>query len=285
MTHAPMIETAPPLFKKVRPERLGLIAGQGNFPLLLAEAARHRGVEVIAFAIKRLASPEIEKNCARVHWLDIGELQRAFDLFHEEKLRHAVMAGRVPHSVIFRLHTLDKRARKLVVSLGTKQADTILGRTVQEFAGEGIDFIDSSYYLQDLLPAEGVLTNHREPTPTELDDIEFGAEIAKSIAGLDIGQTIVVKNQVVVAVEALEGTNSTILRAGEIAGPGAIVIKVSKPQQDRRFDIPVVGLTTIEKMIEAKISLFAMSANETLFFDQPVAIPLAEKNDICLLAI
>jgi DUF1009 family protein len=273
------------LFKRIRPDRLGLIAGQGNFPLILAEGARRRGVEVIGFAVKNLTSPMIEKIVARTHWLGLGQLQRAIDLFHEENLRYAVMAGRVPQTAIFKLHTLDRRALKIITSLNSKQTDTILGRVVQEFASEEIEFIDSSYYISDMMPKKGLLTNHREPTPQEKADVEFGHRIAKSIAGLDIGQTIVVKSQLVVAVEAMEGTDETILRAGEIAGPGTVIIKVSKPRQDKRFDIPTVGITTIRTMVKAQASLLAMSAKETLFFDQEEAITLAEESNICLLAI
>lgn len=273
------------LFKKVRPERLGLIAGQGNFPLLLAEGARRRGVEVIAFAVKGAADSRIEDMVNRTHWLNIGELQRAIDIFHEEKLQYAVMAGRVPYSTIFKLHTLDSRARKIVATLPTKQTDTILGRAVEEFAKEGIEFIDSSHYISDMIPQKGHLTNHRTPTDEEMADVVFGHKIAKEIAGLDIGQTIVVKDQVVIAVEAVEGTDKTIQRAGELAGPGTRIIKVSKPKQDKRFDIPTIGITTIRHMVQAKATLLAISAKETLFFDQEEAIKLAEENDICIIAI
>lgn len=273
------------LFKKVRPGRLGLIAGQGNFPLLLAEAARRRNVEVVAFAVKKLTSPRIEELAARVHWLALGQLQRAIDLFHEEGLRYAVMAGRVPVTQIFKLHTLDRRALKIITSLKSKQADSILGRVVEEFAAENIEFIDSAHYLSDLLPQRGLLTNHRRPTDQEMADVEFAQGLAKSVAGLDIGQTVVVKSGAVVAVEAMEGTDQTILRAGEVAGPGTVVVKVSKPKQDRRFDVPIVGITTIKHLVRARCAALAMSAGETLFFDQEEAIKMAEENDICLLAI
>ncbi|NUP89591.1 MAG: LpxI family protein [Candidatus Sumerlaeia bacterium] len=273
------------LFKKVRPGRLGLIAGQGNFPLLLAEAARRRNVEVVAFAVKKLTSPRIEELAARVHWLALGQLQRAIDLFHEEGLRYAVMAGRVPVTQIFKLHTLDRRALKIITSLKSKQADSILGRVVEEFAAENIEFIDSAHYLSDLLPQRGLLTNHRRPTDQEMADVEFAQGLAKSVAGLDIGQTVVVKSGAVVAVEAMEGTDQTILRAGEVAGPGTVVVKVSKPKQDRRFDVPIVGITTIKHLVRARCAVLAMSAGETLFFDQEEAIKMAEENDICLLAI
>lgn len=273
------------LFKKVRPDRLGIIAGEGNFPLLLAEGARSRGVEVVGFCVKGLASPKMEDLCARVHWMNLGEFQRAIDTFHQEKLQYAVMAGRVPQTAIFKLHTLDRRALKILGSIATKQTDSILGRVVDEFAKEGIEFIDSSYYLSDLLPQKGVLTNHRKPTDEEMADVVFGHKIAKEIAGLDIGQTIVIKNKVVVAVEAMEGTDKTILRAGELAGAGCVIVKVSKPRQDKRFDIPIVGITTIRNMVRAQASMLAMSAKETLFFDQPEAIALAEEHNICLIAI
>jgi DUF1009 family protein len=273
------------LFKRVRPDRLGLIAGQGNFPLLLAEAARRRGVEVIGFGVKNLTSPKLEEIATRMHWLKLVQLQRLIDLFHEEGLHHAVMAGRVPQSAIFKLHTLDRRALKIITTLRSKQADTILGRLVEEFAAEKIEFIDSSYYLSDLVPKRGLITNHRKPTEQEMADVEFGRTIAKAIAGLDIGQTVIVKSQLVVAVEAMEGTDRAILRAGELAGPGCVIVKVSKPRQDKRFDVPVVGITTIKNMVKAQASLLAMSAGETLFFDQEESIRLAEENNICLIAV
>ncbi|MBN1477447.1 UDP-2,3-diacylglucosamine diphosphatase LpxI [Candidatus Sumerlaeota bacterium] len=273
------------MFKKIRPDRLGVIAGQGNFPLLIAEGARHRGVEVIGFGVRGITSEKIEEICARVHWMGLGQLQRAIDTFHEENLKYAVMAGRFPPTALFKLHKMDRRALRVLTSLGSKQADSLLGRVVQEFASEGIEYIDSSYYLSDMLPKKGVLTNHREPTDQERADVAFGHRIAKEIAGLDIGQTIVVKSQLIVAVEAMEGTDQTILRAGELAGPGTVIIKVSKPRQDRRFDIPVVGITTVKNLVKAQASLLAMSAGETLFFDQEEAIALAEENNICLMAI
>jgi UDP-2,3-diacylglucosamine hydrolase len=195
-----------------------------------------------------------------------------------------MMAGRVPHNSIFQYRHFDARALKLIAKAVNRKADTLLGAVTAELEREGIEVLDSSLFLKSLMPPPGLLTGDRQPTEGEQDDIDFGWPIAKAVAGQDIGQSIVVKGRAVIAVEAMEGTDECIRRAGEVAGPGCIVIKVSKPAQDLRFDIPVIGKTTLKHMVEAGCTALAFSARESLLFDQDEVLRVASENNISILA-
>lgn len=266
------------------PQRLAILAGAGDFPKLIAKAARGQGVDVFVLGIKGFAERDLEALASSMEWLELGQLNRAIELLHKHDIHHLILAGRVPHLSIFQYRHFDWRAVKLLARAANKKADTLLGLLVQEFENEGIHVLDSSMFLKSLMPSPGLLTKARSLTSQESEDIEFGYPIAKAIAGLDIGQTIVVKEKMVIAVEGAEGTDECILRAGNLAGPGCVVVKVSKPKQDFRFDIPVIGLKTVETMSKAGVTALAVSAGETLIFEQDAVLAEADKKGIAIVA-
>lgn len=264
------------------PSRIGLIAGQGDFPLLLAKSAAASGTEVVALCIKGFASEELPPLCYKAHWLELGQLGRAIELLHEENVTALTMAGRVPHNSLFQYRHFDWRAMKLLARAASKRADALLQTVCDEFAREGITVMESSLFLRSLMPQAGLLTPANPPTATQQADLDFGIPIARIIAGQDIGQTIVVKDKLVVAVEGLEGTDKCIARAGELAGEGCVVIKTAKPGQDLRFDIPVIGPGTIKSMRAAGAAVLALSAGRSLVFHRERVIKEAEEAGICV---
>ncbi|HOE97246.1 MAG TPA: UDP-2,3-diacylglucosamine diphosphatase LpxI [Candidatus Sumerlaeota bacterium] len=263
---------------------IGLIAGEGRFPILLAQAARDRGISVTAVGINGITSPELADYVDTMRWVEFGQFNRLIQICHEHNIRQAIMAGRVKHRSIFQISKMDGRGMKLLARSVSRKADDLLGAVTREFAIENIEMLDSTLLLRQCMPPSGLLTPNCPPTQEILDDIEFGKPLANAIAGHDIGQTIVVKQGAVIAVEAMEGTNQTILRAGEIAGEGCVVVKVAKPRQDRRFDVPVLGLTTVKKLIQARGRAIAFPGSQALFFEVEEAVALAESRGITLLA-
>jgi UDP-2,3-diacylglucosamine hydrolase len=280
--------------------KLGLIAGNGRFPFLLLEAARAHGLEVVVAAIKEETDPEIDERAAadagmRVYWLSLGELSKLIETFHEENVTRAVMAGQVKHKQIFSSIRPDWRLAKLLLSLRTKNTDMLLGAIARVLGDEGIELISSTAYLEPLLAQPGVLTE-RAPSEQEQKDIAYGREVARAIAGYDIGQTVVVASQACVAVEAMEGTDATIERAGAIMKTMAAegdastfdrsltIVKVAKPKQDMRFDVPVIGLRTIEAMEQAQATCLSMEAGRTLIFDRDTVLLRANAAGIALVA-
>lgn len=266
------------------PGRIGIIAGQGDFPLLIARAARAAGIEVVALAISGFASPEIDTAADRTEWVELGQVGRTLAILRENDVTAVAMAGRVPHASIFQYRHFDVRAMKLLAKAVTRKADALLGVVTQELEAEGIRVLDSSLFLKSLMPLAGLLTPARPLDERELADADFGFPLARQIAGLDIGQTIVVKELVVVAVEGLEGTDECITRAGQLAGAGCVVVKVSKPGQDLRFDIPIVGRTTLKRMRDAGCSALVISAGESLLFDREEVLRIAAEADIAIVA-
>ena len=264
--------------------RIGLIAGEGDFPILIARAARAANVAVTVIAITGFASPDLEQEADGTHWVELGQVSKVLTILKEHNIQAVTMAGRVPHSSIFQYRHFDARAVKMLARALNRKADSLLGVVTRELGKEGIEVMDSSMFLKSLMSAEGLLTPQRPLTDREAADVQFGMPLAKAIAGLDVGQTIVVKELMVVAVEGLEGTDACITRAGELAGPGCVVIKVSKPQQDLRFDIPIIGRTTLKKMKAAQCSAIAFSAGETLLFDRDEVLALAQEGNIAVLA-
>lgn len=262
---------------------LGLIAGNGRFPLLLAEEAKRRGRSVVAVAIKEETDPALEKLVDACHWLNLGQIKKTIQLLHDAGVKEAVMAGQVKHVRIFDLRHLDFTAVKLFASLKDRKTDTILGAVADEFAKSGITFQPSTAYLQNLLAAEGVLTR-RSPTAEQNADIVFGLETAKAVGGLDLGQTVCVKDRAVLAVEAIEGTDECIRRAGRYA-EGFVVAKTAKPRQDVRFDVPVVGIRTLEALKEAKAAVLAVEAGKTLFFDKEEFLKGADAAGLVVLGV
>jgi UDP-2,3-diacylglucosamine hydrolase len=264
------------------PARWGLIAGNGRFPFLVLEAARSQDIDMAVIALREEASPDLAGVARRLHWVSLGELGRALDLLHREGVTHAVMAGQVKHNKIFSSIRPDWRLAKLLFSLPRKNTDSLIGAVARVLQSEGIELVDSTAFLQPLVPEPGVLTQ-RGPDERERSDIAYGTEIARQIAGLDLGQTVVVCDQACVAIEAMEGTDETIARAARLAsGVPLVVVKVAKPRQDMRFDVPVVGLRTVEVMKQAHVTALAIDAGRTLIFDRPGVIAAADTAGIAV---
>jgi len=262
----------------------GLIAGNGRFPFLVLEGARSQGIEMAVIALKEEASPELEQVAKRLHWVSLGELSKAIELMRREGVKRAVMAGQVKHNKIFSAIRPDWKLAKLLFALPRKSTDALIGGIARVLQDEGIQLVDSTLFLKPLLPKPGVLTR-RAPNEQESADIAYGHSVARQIAGLDIGQTVVISDQACVAVEAMEGTDETIARAARIAGgKSLVVVKVSKPRQDMRFDVPVVGLPTIEQMKSSRATALAIDAGRTLLFDRHNLIELADAADIAIQA-
>lgn len=262
---------------------LGLIAGNGHFPILLAEEAKRRGRPVVAVAIKEETDPALEKIVDSCHWLNLGQIKKTIQVLHEAGVKEAVMAGQVKHVRIFDLRHLDFTAVKMFASLPDRKTDTILRAVAEEFSKSGITFLPSTIYLQDRLAAEGVLTSRR-PTSDQNADIAFGLETAKAVGGLDLGQTVCVKDKAVLAVEAIEGTDECIRRAGRYA-EGCVVAKTAKPKQDVRFDVPVIGIRTLAALKEAKASVLAVEAGKTLFFDKEEFLKGADEAGLVVVGV
>jgi hypothetical protein len=276
--------------------KLGLIAGNGTFPLLLLDAARSQGYEVVVAAIKEETFPEIEtKGAASVHWLSLGELSKLIDTFKAEGVTRAVMAGQVKHKQIFSAIKPDWRLAKLLLSLGTRNTDSLLGAIAKVLADEGIKLENSTTLLEPLLAKSGVLSK-RAPSAQELKSIEYGRLVARRLAEFDIGQTVVIAEAACVAVEAMEGTDATIERAGQIMkslesggeastlSRGLTVVKIAKPQQDMRFDVPVIGVKTIETMVRAGATCLAIDAGRCLLLDGDSTARAADEAGICVIA-
>lgn len=263
------------------PKALGLIAGNGQFPLLLAREAKRRGDTLYAVALKEEADPAIESLADKVAWLSIGQLGKTISFLKDNQVQQAVMAGQVKHTQLFKNIMPDWRAAKLLAKVINKKAEAILSTVIEEFASEGIEFLSSTLYLESWLCPAGTLTAAK-PSASEQDDIAFGQGLAREIARLDIGQTIVVKDKSVVAVEGMEGTDACIRRAGDIAGPGCVVVKVARPKQDLRFDIPVVGSRTLETLRAAGVRVLAMEAGKTLLLEKDTLIKDANASQLIL---
>ncbi len=275
-------------------ERLGLIAGNGNFPLLLLDAAKARGAEVIVAAIKEETWPEIEKRGAKaVYWLSLGELSKLIETFKKEGVTQAIMAGQVKHKQIFSSIRPDWRLAKLLMSLGTRNTDSLIGGVAKVLADEGITLLSSTTYLEPLLARSGVLSK-RAPTEVERQNIDYGRAVARHLAQYDIGQTVVIAGSACVAVEAMEGTDAAIRRAGELMKtldePASTlsreltVVKVAKPGQDMRFDVPVVGISTIEAMRQARATCLALDAGKCLLLDGDAMLRAADAARISVVA-
>ncbi len=285
-------------------DKLGLIAGNGRFPFLLLDAARAHGLEVVVAAIKEETDPEMNARATsdagiRVHWLSLGELSRLIETFKAEGVSRAVMAGQVKHKQIFSSIRPDWRLAKLLLNLRTRSTDVLLGAVAKVLGDEGIELISSTAYLEPLLARAGVLTR-RAPDEEERKDIAYGRTVAQAIASYDLGQTVVIAAQACVAVEAMEGTDATIERAGAIFRTletegnrdpktttlrrSLTVVKVAKPNQDMRFDVPVVGVATIRTMQQAGATCLALEAGRTLMFDPAAIIAAADEAGIAIFA-
>src|SRR5438876_7007675 len=274
-------------------KRLGLIAGNGRFPFLVLDAARAQGLEVIVAAIKEETFPEIESRGATVHWLSLGELSKLIETFKREGVHRAIMAGQVKHKQIFSSIRPDWRLAKLLLTLGTRNTDSLLGAIGKVLAEEGIILENSTSMLEPLLAKAGILTR-RPPTEPEQKNIDYGRAVARHLAQFDIGQTVVIAESACVAIEAMEGTDTTIERAGQIMGslesnPSILsraltVVKIAKPNQDMRFDVPVVGAKTIEVMRNAGATCLALDAGRCLLLDGAKISGAADAANIAIIA-
>ncbi|MBA3355418.1 MAG: UDP-2,3-diacylglucosamine diphosphatase LpxI [Pyrinomonadaceae bacterium] len=320
--------------------RYGLIAGNGKFPLLVLEGARRAGADLSVVAIHEETDREIERIADRVQWVGIGQLGKMIRFFKSEGVEKAIMAGQVKHVQIFSRAVPDARMLRMLLKLPRRNTGSLIGAVAEELSSEGIELIDSTYFLQDSLPQVGTLTR-REPDAREREDLEYGLEIVREVARLDLGQTVVVRGKACVAIEAMEGTDATIRRAGDLtqggsdeplatqsaalgledagkdignlgkahprqAGKGGLVrglstlmrgrgvnlaggrltvVKLAKPAQDMRFDVPVIGVPTIEAMVESGATCLCISAGKTLMFDREDLISLANHNKIAIVAV
>jgi hypothetical protein len=266
-------------------EPLGLIAGNGKFPLLVASCYKKRhGARIEAVGFRGETSPELENLVDNLVWVGIGQLGKIINFFKNAGVSRAVMAGQIRPTRMFQKLKFDLRGLKVLSQLNDRKADTIFSSVVEEMSKDGITLLDSTSFLKDYMAKEGVLTR-RQPTEAELEDAKFGARIAREIGRLDIGQTVVVKDRAIVAVEALEGTDETIRRGGKVAGPGTVIVKMAKPAQDMRFDVPVIGIETIRAIQEAGAALLALEANKTLVIDGEELVRLADSSGICVIGI
>ena len=260
----------------------GLIAGNGEFPFLVIEGARSQGVSLSVVAIKEETDPRMNDIAEHITWVGIGQLGKMISFFKARGVEKAIMAGQVKHVQIFSGAMPDLRMVKMLWNLPRRNTDALIGGVANEMAKEGIELIDSTHFIKDQLAPEGILTK-RKPTEFERENIEYGLHIADELGRLDLGQTVVVRGKACVAIEAMEGTDATIKRAGELANGKLTVVKIAKPDQDMRFDVPVVGVPTVETMIAAGATCLSITARKTLIFDREKMLELANSNKICII--
>jgi len=258
---------------------LGLIAGNGRFPFLVASAARRQGRRVVAVAIREEASPELEGEVDEIHWVALGQLGRCIEALKDCGATEAVMAGQVKHRQIFSSIVPDFKLMTVLAGMVVKNTDSLIGGIANALAREGITLLPSTALLSEHMASGGAMTR-RGPSREERRDIDYGRSVARVLSGLDVGQTVVIKGGAAVAVEAMEGTDEVIRRAGRIAGLGCTVVKVAKPKQDMRFDVPVVGPQTIEAMREAGAKVLALDAGKTLLLGKPEFLERADQAGI-----
>lgn len=265
--------------------RVGLIAGNGRFPFLVLEAARSQGIDVVVAAIKEEAFPQIEQEATTVHWIGLGQLGKLIKTFKAEGIERAVMAGQVKHKQIFGGIIPDLTMMKMLAGLATKSTDSLIGGVARVLETEGIELMDSTAFLGPLLPAPGVLTA-RAPTTEEQGDLDYGFRIARELGRLDLGQSVIVSDGACVALEAMEGTDAVIERASALVnGQPLRLVKLAKPDQDLRFDVPVVGLPTIETMVRCGVTAAAIEARKTLMIDKNDLLSAADERQIAIIAV
>jgi UDP-2,3-diacylglucosamine hydrolase len=264
--------------------KFGLIAGNGKFPFMVLEGARQSGAQMAVAAIREETDPAIESLADSVQWVGIGQLGRMIRFFKEEGVEKAIMAGQVKHVQIFSRAVPDARMLKVLLKLPRRNTDSLIGAIALELESEGIELVDSTCFLQDHLPKPGVLTR-RQPDKHEQEDMQYGLGVAREIAHLDLGQTIVVRAKACIAIEAMEGTDETIRRAGSLVKRKLTVVKLAKPNQDMRFDVPVVGVPTLATMQEAGATCLCITAGKTLMFDRDEMIRVANEKKIVIVAV
>ena len=266
------------------PESLSIIAGRGNYPRVLAESARKQGVKrIAAVAFKKETDSVIEKVADEVTWVHIGQLQALLDALAAFRIPRVVMAGQIKPTHLFNIRP-DKRMFDLLARLKERNAETIFGAVGEELKTIGVELMQASLFMESTMPAPGQI-GHIPPTPAQWDDIRLGLRVAKATSGLDIGQTVVIKEGTVLAVEAFEGTDATILRAGELGGPGSVIVKVAKRGHDMRFDIPVIGDRTFESMKKSGAKVLAVEASRSILLDREALVKMADQRGIAFLAV
>ncbi len=265
-------------------KELGIIAGRGVYPRVLATSARRQGVErIFAVAFKKETDRVIDQLADEVCWIHLGQLGPMLDAFKASGVKQVVMAGQITPTHLFQIR-MDKPMRDLLGRLKERNAHTIFGAVGDALRELGIELTEASLFMESAMPAPGVLAG-RTPNEREQADIELGLRVAKTTSGLEIGQTVVVKEGTILAVEAFEGTDETILRAGRLGGPGSVVVKVAKQGHDMRFDIPVIGERTLKKLKKAKASVLALEAHRTILLDKETVIERAQRQGLCLVAV
>ena len=266
-------------------EKIGLIAGNRKFPFLVSLAAKKRGYQIIAVAIKGDTSPALKRSVDKIYWIGLADFRRMFQIFKDEGITNVIMAGQIsPRRLFSKEINKDEELKSLLATIKNKKPDSIFGAIAGKLKESGLILMDSTAFIKDYLPKKGTLTK-LEPSSSVWEDVCFGLDLAKAVANLDIGQTVAVKERAVVAVEAFEGTDNLIRRAGRLARGGIVVVKVSKPKQDLRFDVPVVGLNTVKNLIKASAKCLAIEAEMTLFIDRQVSISLADKHKLAIVAV
>lgn len=266
-------------------EKIGLIAGNKKFPILFAQAAKKQGKYVVAVAIKRETSPQLVKIVDKICWLSLSEFKKMFEFFKSQGVKKVVMAGQISPWCLFSREVRESQElQNILTRIKDRRANTIFSEIAKMIEAQGLELLDSTTYLDEFKPMVGILTK-RQPTQEEIDNINFGIDLAKKVAQLDIGLSVGVKNKAIVAVEALEGTDNLIRRAGKIARGDLVIAKVGRPNQDMRFDIPIIGLNTIKTLISAKATCLAIEAKTTLIIDIKECIKLADKKGICIVTV
>jgi UDP-2,3-diacylglucosamine hydrolase len=266
-------------------EKIGLIAGNKRFPILVSRQAKKQGVLVITAAINKETDPKIKEFSEKTQWFSLREFSRIFGFFQKEGVKKVIMAGQISPASLFSPEVRNSaQIQELLEAIKDRKANTIFAALAQKLAAEGLELIDSTTFVKDHLPKKGLLTK-REPNASEWEDIRFGIDLAHKIAELDIGLSVGVKQKAIVAVEALEGTDNLIRRAGALARSGVVIAKVSRPNQDMRFDIPVIGLSTVKTLLWARASCLAIEANKTLFLDPQESLALADRKKLAIVAV
>lgn len=264
-------------------DRIAIIAGAGEFPVLMTRELNRRGIETVAVALEEEADRQIEEEALRTYWQPLGKVGRLLKVLKKEQIRQAVMVGKVHKTRIFRDLRPDLKALTLLWGLRDRKDDTILLKVTEVLAGEGIELLPQTTHMEAYLPGPQVFTR-RQPTAEERSDVAFGAQLAREMGRLDVGQTVVVKRGAALAVEAIEGTDQAILRGGSLGGGGAVVVKVAKPGQDLRFDVPAVGVDTVTTCVDAGVKVLALEGGKTFFFQREKAVALADRNELTILA-
>ncbi|TSA57451.1 LpxI family protein [bacterium] len=266
-------------------DQIAIIAGSGKFPLLIAKAAKSNNIRVIVLAIVSSAEKGIEQVCDKTYWVELGRGKKLIEILLKERIKYAVMAGKVNKSTIIRQSVrLDDEAKSILKRIKNKKDDTILSAVADRLEDFDVELIDSTLFLKNFMSGKGPLTKKR-PSRKQQQDIQFGFSIAKNMGGLDIGQCVIIKDKAVIAVEAIEGTDEAIIRAGKLVGDGTVIVKVAKPSQDMRFDVPIVGLDTLKTIKLSGASVLALESGKVLMMEKEDMIQQADKMGICIIGV